>query len=440
MSEQAGIAEMSVPHQGESTKTVTVGMVGLGTVGTGVYKLLQPREDIDFRRIAVRDMEKSRGIPELDPRFLSADPFSVVRDPDIQLVIEVMGGADLARQLVTEAIQNGKHVVTANKELIAKHGNELFELARAHNVRLMFEGAVAGGIPIIMPLKLSLAANQIQEIAGIINGTTNYILTKMADEGRSYQEVLEEAQRLGFAEADPTNDVEGHDTAYKISILASIAFKKRIDMQYIYCKGISTITAQDVKLAESLGYTIKLIGLCRQADAGQVDVRVHPMLVPHSHPLASIKNEYNAVWIKGHAVGDVMFYGKGAGEMPTASAVCGDALAIVNGLKQGNDPIPSMQLKTTGLANILPITETKNRYFVRLNTADKPGVIGHLGTACGEYGVSLESIVQHGINENGTASIILVTQEVYEKQMRSALDEIVRQESTCSIGSVLRIL
>ncbi len=434
-------------HHSQSSSTtenptpVVLGMIGLGTVGTGVYKILSQRSDLIFRKIAVQSLSKKRGLTDLDPKRLTDNPKAVIADPHIQVVIEVMGGVDEARTLVTGALKSGKHVITANKELIAKHGAELFDLANAHNVRLMFEGAVAAGIPIIMPLKLSLAANHIQEIAGILNGTTNYMLTKMVEEHWSYEEALLQAQKNGFAEADPASDVGGHDAAYKISILASIAFKKRIDMKHVYCKGITSITATDIQLAESLGYTIKLLGLCRQAEAGQLDLRVHPVLVEHAHPLANIKNENNAIWIKGDAVGEVMFYGKGAGEMPTASAVCGDLLAITTDIQKGNDPIPSMEIECKGFANILPITETKNKYFVRLDTEDHPGVIGLIGTACGEFGVSLESIVQHGIHPTDkTASIVFVTHELAEKQVLKALDKIKSDSAIQKIGCVLRIL
>lgn len=421
---------------------VGVGMIGMGTVGRGVYKILSQHSEIEFRRIAVRDLEKQRGIDGLESRLLCDDPFAVVRDDHTHVVIEVMGGADLARELIVEAIRHGKHVITANKELIAKEGQALFELAQAHHVRLMFEGAVAGGIPIIMPLKLSLAANNILEIAGILNGTTNYILTKMANEGWSYETALAKAQAQGFAEADPTNDVEGHDTAYKIAILSSIAFKKRIDVSRVSRQGISQLSATDIQLAESLGYVIKLIGLCRQhADAqGAIDVRVHPTLVPRAHPLASIQNENNAIWIKGDAVGDVMFYGRGAGELPTASAVCADVLAVTDNLVKGNDPIPSMAIQYHGDADLLPSGEARNRYFVRLRTRDIPGVIGHIGTACGECQISIESIVQHGIHDDGTASIVLITHLQQEQQMQDAITRILAYPSVDSVACLLRIL
>lgn len=429
---------LSIAQSGE--KRVVIGMIGLGTVGSGVFKIFRDHADIFFQKIAVKDARKTRSIDDLDAELLSQDPYAVVRDPETHVVVELMGGADLALELVTEALNNGKHVVTANKELIAKHGPALFELARLKNVRILFEGAVAGGIPIIMPLKLSLGANQIQEIAGILNGTTNYILTKMTQEGWSFEKALEEAQAKGFAEADPTNDVEGFDVGYKISVLSLIAFKQVVDPLAIHREGITRITAEDIQNARELGYVIKLIGLSRLTETGKLDVRVHPMLIPNQHPLSNVQNEFNAIFVKGDAVGDVMFYGRGAGEMPTASAVAADILAIATGLLKGNEPIPSMIIDPAVPANLLPVEETRNRYYLRLNTKDRPKVMGHLGNACGDAGVSLEAVMQKGINPDGTASIVLLTQEVSEKQMNQALEAIRTQESTRDIGCLLRVL
>jgi homoserine dehydrogenase len=430
--------QSSVPE----TQRVHVGMIGLGTVGTGVVKVLQQHPALVLDQVAVRDVTKSRNVSLPASTAVGDDPFVVVRDPNIHLVVEVMGGAEVAYELVREALTRKKHVVTANKELIAKHGPELFALAKDHGVRLLFEAAVAGGIPIIMPLKLSLAGNRILEIAGILNGTTNYILTKMTDEGWTYADALKKAQDQGFAEADPTNDVEGFDTRYKIAILSSIAFKQAVNPGDIYCEGISQITPLDIQTAESLGYTLKLIGLARTPETGTeaLDIRVHPMLVPHDHPLAAIKNEYNAVWVRGDAVGDVMFYGRGAGEMPTASAVSADILAIANDMLNGNVPIPAMAMDFQGSAKVLSATETVNQYYIRLNTTDLPGVIGNLGKACGEFGVSLRSVLQRGTATDGTASIILVTHGVQEKQLKQALAKIESQETTREVACLLRVL
>jgi homoserine dehydrogenase len=426
---------------GPSHRRVGVGLIGLGTVGSGVYKIITQRYPwIDIHKIAVRDVAKDRGLNGLDAELLTDDPFSVVNRPDVDVLVEVMGGLDPARQVIEIALKAGKHVVTANKELIARHGPELFKLAEAHNARLLFEGAVAGGIPIIMPLRLSLAGNQIEQIAGILNGTTNFILTKMSQEGQDFASALADAQALGFAEADPTNDVEGFDAAYKLAILGSIAFRKPIDPMTIHKEGITKITPTEISFAEALGFTIKLIGLARQADDGRIDLRVHPMLVPHSHPLSKISNEFNAIFVRGDAVGDVMFYGRGAGEMPTASAVMGDVLAIATDLSKGNDPIPTMCWQIEGEPALLPIGETKNRYYLRLNTQDQPGVIGNIGAACGEHGVSIEMVMQKGIGPDGTACIVLITHEVTEGQMREALKKMEAQPTTASIGCVMRVL
>jgi homoserine dehydrogenase len=438
-------SEVSSRERNTLTPPISVGMAGLGTVGTGVYKIFENHPAVQIEKIAVQDIAKSRSIPNLPTDCLLSNPMAIARDPSLKILIEVMGGSDLAKALVVEALTHKKHVVTANKELIAKHGPELFALAKVNGVRLMFEGAVAGGIPIILPLKLSLAANHILEIAGILNGTTNYILSKMTEEGCSFEQALQEAQAKGFAEADPTNDVEGLDTAYKIAILSGISYKTWIDPQAIYRQGITQITAVDIENARTLGYALKLIGLARHQEentAGKtlLDIRVQPMLVPHGHPLASIRLENNAIWIRGHAVGDVMFYGKGAGEMPTASAVSADVLAIAQDLINGNDPIPAMELQFSEQAEILPVVETLNRYYIRLNTSDRPGVIGNLGKACGEFGVSLESVMQKGTNSDGTASIVLVTHEVLEKQIQQAITKIEQQETTHTIGCLLRVL
>ena len=433
-------AESDLASGQTSTHKVVIGMIGLGTVGSGVFKIFKDHPDIFFQKIAVRDSSKNRNIDTLDNDILSQDPLAVVKDPHVNVVVEVMGGVGIAKDLVEEALNNGKHVVTANKELIAKHGPELFELARKNNVRLMYEGAVAGGIPIIMPLKLSLAANRIVELAGILNGTTNYILTKMTQQGWGFEQALKEAQAKGFAEADPTNDVEGFDTAFKMGVLSLIAYKQEVDATVIHREGITRISAEDIENARTLGFVIKLLGFSRMTDDDTLDIRVHPMLVPAQHPLASINNEYNAVWVKGDAVGDVMFYGRGAGEMPTASAVCADILAIADGLVKGNDPIPSMVIPPAQKARLVPIGETRNKYYIRLNTNDKPKVIGHLGMACGEAGVSLESVMQKGINNDGTASIVLLTHEVTEAQMNAALNAIRANEDLATVGCLLRVL
>ena len=431
-----------------SISTVGIGMAGFGTVGTGTYKMLSEHPGLQFKAITVRDTVKARSLDLPNTIEFTNQLPPLLSDPTIHIIIEVIGGVDDAYELVTKALKAGKHVVTANKELVAKHGPELFALATEHNVRLLFEAAVAGGIPIILPLKLSLAGNRIEEIAGILNGTTNYILTQMTQEGLAYEDVLKDAQAKGFAEADPTNDVEGYDAGYKLSILASIASKQWVNPAKLFHQGISTISKVDIENARALGYTIKLLGLCRWDDSKQVDAtasravdaRVHPMLVSNTHPLASIHNENNAVWVRGHAVGDVMFYGKGAGELPTASAVAGDVLAIASGLLNGNNPIPDMSIAYDGEASLLPADKARNQYYVRVTTKDEVSVIGHIGNTCGEFGVSLDSVMQKGCNDDGTAIIVFITHEVSEANMQQAIDKLQSNPAITQVGCVLRVL
>ncbi|MEM0951710.1 MAG: homoserine dehydrogenase [Cyanobacteria bacterium P01_H01_bin.74] len=429
-------------HSGQSkTTTVNVGMIGLGTVGTGVYKLLTKNPLVSVKTVAVKQLNKTRQLTVPDSVLLTDDATGIADDPDIHLVIELMGGVDQAFHLVKTALQNGKHVVTANKELIAKHGPELFEIANQARVRLLFEGAVAGGIPVIMPLQQSLVGNTIIEMAGILNGTTNYILTQMSTSGCSFETALKEAQSLGFAEADPTNDVEGFDVAYKISILSLIAFKKVVDPNKILREGITAITATDIEIAREMGYCIKLLGFGRQHPDSKLDIRVHPMLLPLDHPLASVHNEFNAIFVKGDAVGDVMLYGRGAGEMPTASAVCGDILAIATGLQNHTDPVVTMKINPVPAeGELLKPEATQNKYYLRMNTQDRPGVIGELGLAFGNAGVSIDSVMQKGINADGTAAIIMITQAVSDAQITEGLRTIERQNTACAVACKLRVL
>jgi homoserine dehydrogenase len=423
---------------------VGLALVGLGTVGRGVATLLTSQPDLAIRHVVVKNPGKTRSqSPALAalPK-LTADIQPLLADEDVQIVVEVIGGLDTAYTVVKAALSRGKHVVTANKALIATHGPELFALADQHHARLLFEGAVAGGIPIIAPLKRSLAANQIETIAGILNGTTNYILTRMSQTGASFLDALKEAQDLGFAEADPTSDVEGIDPAFKISILASLAYGQWVNPAQVPHEGITPIDAADIQNARSLGYVIKLIGLARRQQPDEpLDVRVHPMLIPQHHPLASIHLENNAVWINGHAVGEVMFYGKGAGELPTASAVTGDILSLLVDLQAGvMPPLPGLKVLLSPEPAVLkPMDETRSKFYIRLQTLDSPGVIGQLGTACGDHGVSLESVMQMHTNPGGTASIVLVTHEVQEAALQAALKQMETQPSTQDVACVLRV-
>jgi homoserine dehydrogenase len=402
-----------------------------------VVKLLSQFEDIVVTHIAVRDAIKPR---EISSEIITTDVDSVVNSPDVDILVEVMGGKDFPYEVIQKALENGKHVVTANKVVIAAHGPELFDLANRNRRSLLFEGAVAGGIPIIVPLKMSLVGNRICQIAGILNGTTNYILTRMEQAGLDFSDALAEAQQKGFAEADPTADIEGHDAASKIGILASIAYKTCVDQSQIHAEGISTIGAEDIEMAKTLGYAIKLIGLAKSSEENAVDVRVHPMLVPLDHPLAKVQFENNAIFVKGDAVGDVMFYGKGAGELPTASAVVGDIVMLARTLQQGQALVAGMQFSASHNVPLLPIAKTTNAYYIRLETEDMSGVIGNLGLACGEHNVSLDAVMQKGTHpETHSATIVLLTHAVQEADMQAALAVIRQQPSTRKVHTVLRV-
>ena len=419
-------------------QVINVGLLGLGTVGGGVYKVLRYNKDVNIKKIAVKDKSLVQYIEGLDENLLTEDAKIVVIDPDIDIVIEVIGGVNAAYEFVKMALENGKHVVTANKELIAKKGEELFEIARQNNVLIMYEPAVGGGIPIIMPMRMSLAANEFEKIAGILNGTTNYILTKMDEENIPYENVLKEAQELGYAEADPSGDVLGFDAAYKIAILASIAFKKKINQSDIHREGIDELTPLDFAYADEFGYKIKLIALAQKLGE-KLDVRVHPMLVPKEYPLAHINGVTNAVVIKAHPVNQVMFIGPGAGEMPTASSVCADVLSIVNEIQTTNVVLPQMHPGNTQKATIASVEETSNKYFVRIDADDTIGVIGTIGTICEKNNINLTSIIQKGTTGN-YATIVILTGECKEMNLLSALDELRKNQTIKEIHKVIRVM
>lgn len=422
-----------------STKT-TLGILGLGTVGTGVVKLLRDHPQFEIRAIAVRDKTKPREV-DLAGFHVTDNAFALADDPRIEIIVEVAGGIGQVHEVVKRAITNGKHIITANKEMIAKHGPEIFEAANKHNVTVFFEAAVGGGIPLISTMQRGLQANRISKVAGIVNGTTNYILTMMEQQKKPFAEALREAQAKGYAEADPTDDVEGNDVVYKIAILASLAFQSPVEVGKIYRQGITQISDLDIQLANEFGYRIKMIGLAQPVgDSGKVDVRAHPMLVPLHHPLAGIEGVNNAIFINGSAVGEVMLSGPGAGQFPTASAVVGDIFNLTSALKLPDFAKyfqPAMHSET---CDVCPIEETTNAYYIRLETLDVPGVIGHLGLACGEHGVSLLGLVQKGVTDEGVATIVLLTHQVKESQLQAALRDIRKQTTTKEIPVVLRVL
>ena len=419
---------------------IGIGLLGLGTVGAGVAAILNSPEgrhpligDLQIARVAVRDLQRPRPVA-LDPGLLTTDPQEVVDDPNVQVVVEVMGGIEPARTLIMRAIAAGKSVVTANKAVIARHGEEMAAAAAAAGVYVLIEAAVGGGIPIIEPLKQSLGGNRIQRVSGIINGTTNYILTRMAQEGADYNAVLKDAQDLGYAEADPAADVDGLDAADKIAILSGLAFGGPIDRSGIPTAGISDLQSRDVDYATQLDYGVKLLAVAELVDqAGEgattsqpLAVRVQPTLVPIDHPLAGVNGVNNAILVEGDPIGQVMFYGPGAGAGPTASAVVADILNIA-GIRQLNDSDgnldPLLAASSWRACHLVNSDRIHQRNYVRFTTDDTPGVIGRIGSCFGEQGVSIQSIVQFDASDAG-AEIVVITHEVDNGSMRTALNAI----------------
>ena len=423
-----------------------LGILGLGTVGTGTVQLLSDLagrhpllQELEIYRIGVQSLDRQRDV-KLPEGVLTTDLTAIVTDPAVDIVVEVIGGLEPARSLILQAIAHGKHIVTANKAAIARFGAEIFTKANEAGVYVMLEAAVGGGIPVIQPLKQSLSVNRIQTVTGIVNGTTNYILSRMQSEGSDFNDVLADAQKLGYAEADPTADVDGLDAGDKIAILASLAFGGRINRDDVYCEGIRQVSQADIAYAEKLGFTIKLLAIAQrmQGNSAKLSVRVHPTLVPKAHPLASVNGVNNAILVAGEPLGQVMFFGPGAGAGATASAVCADILNIVALLKT-KSPHPLLACSHQHYCEVAPIAELTTRFYVRFLTKDRPGVIGKLGTCFGNYGVSLESIVQTGF-QGKLAEIVVVTYDVTESDFRSSLTEIRTLEAIDSIPSLLRVL
>ncbi|MBQ8668871.1 homoserine dehydrogenase [bacterium] len=420
-------------------KKIKIGLIGLGTVGSGVFKTLQNFENVEITKIAVRNKNKKRNIENLDESIITDDPYEVVNDPEIQIVAELVGGIDPAFDLIKTAIKNGKHIVTANKELLAKHGEELFNFAESNNKVVLYEAAIAGGIPLIMPIKTILAGNKINKIKAILNGTTNYILTKMDVQGASYEDVLKESQELGYAEADPTGDVEGFDAAYKITTLATIAFGKRIKIDKVYREGITKISPDDMKAANEMGYKIKLIASAELNKDSRADVRVHPMLVPKSKTLAHIDYVTNAVSLTGHPVGDVTLSGPGAGEFPTASSVVGDILAIAAELGKTDYILPMMRCHHDENAIMMDVSETENKYYLSITAQNSKGVIGRIGKACEENNISLASIVQKEVAEGTAARITVITELCKEKDMQNVISIFNDDPAITKVNSLIRV-
>lgn len=423
-----------------------IGLLGGGTVGSALVELANAQKatikqrtglDISVSRVAVRDVTKPRSFGSSNSEVVvTDDPFSVVASSDVDLVVEVMGGVEPARELILSALSQGKPVVTANKELIAKHGAELFAAADAAGVDFLFEAAVAGGIPLIRPLRESLLVEPVDRVMGIVNGTTNYILTRMAESGAQYADAFAEAQSLGYVEADPSADIDGHDAAAKIAIIAAIAFGASVTRADVSCEGIAQISADDISFAHRHGYVIKLLATAERFHApDSLSVRVHPCLIPKTHPLGSVRESFNAVVVEGSAVGELMFYGRGAGGAPTASAVLGDVVDAAINLSRGAHasigglvPLP-----------IRPLPELVSAFFLSLLVEDRPGVLASIANVFGQRGVSIASMEQDGGGE-GLARLDFITHPVAEASLAETLDALRGVETVRTIGSVIRVL
>ena len=422
-------------------KKIKIGLLGLGTVGTGVYKLIRMRSDVmeqtvgaqlEIKKILVHNKNKKR--EGVDESILTDDWKEIIEDEEIQIIIEVIGGMEPAKTMIMEALRAGKNVVSANKDLIAEEGRELFDAAREYGKDFLFEATVAGGIPIIRPLKQCLAANEISDVLGIVNGTTNYILTKMFEDGMEFDDALKRAQELGYAEADPTADVEGLDAGRKVAIMASIAFHSRVVFSDVYTEGITKITAADIAYAKEFDSVIKLLGVARNAVDG-IEVGVYPVMLSKDHPLASVRESFNAVFIHGDAVDDAMFYGRGAGEMPTASAVAGDVIDVARDLAY--DCTGRISCTCYRQIPVKDFGEVQNKFFLRMQVKNRPGVLARIAQVFGEHKVSIARVVQKNAHSD-RAELVIVTEKVKERHMKDATEELKQMESIYEISSVIR--
>jgi len=433
------------PSAARPAAPVRVGLLGCGNVGAALVGLVETRReaiaarsgvDLEITRVAVRSLTRDRGV-KLADGVLTTDAAAVVADPEVDVVVEVIGGIEPARELILDAIAAGKPVITANKELLANHGAELAAAADEKGVDLLFEAAVAGGIPIIRPLRESLAGEDVTRVMGIVNGTTNFILTRMTEEGTTYAEALAEAQSLGYAERDPTADVEGYDAGAKAAIIASLAFGTRVVAGDVYHEGISSITAADIASAASLDHVIKLLAVCERLegpDGAEVAVRVHPAMVPVQHPLAGVRESFNAVFVEGTAVGDLMFYGRGAGGDPTGSAVLGDLVDAAVNLHKGAHATIGMG----GRAQIRPIDDQQSPFYLSIDVVDRPGVLRSIAEVFERHGVSIRSLEQEGIGD--AARIVMITHRAREADLQATVTDLRDLPTVHRVGSIIRVV
>lgn len=419
-------------------REVQIAFLGLGNVGSGVFKILQKRREefaekedvrINIKKILVRDINKKRPV-EVDRSILTNNPDDILNDPEISIVAEFMGGESPALEYLLKALNNGKSVVTANKEVISRHWEKLDKAASVNNAGLYYEASVCGGIPVIKAIQESLQANRIERIMGIINGTTNYILTKMSENNENFLNALRKAQELGYAEPDPTADIEGFDAAFKLSILSTLCFHKRVHLDKILREGITNITLEDILYGKELGYALKLLAIAKDKD-GKVEVRVHPTFIPLNHPLSAVRSSFNAVYLKGDCFGDMMFFGRGAGDMPTGSAVVSD---ILTACRNEHRYMKFGEKTPDAVYN----DDWQTKYYIRLTVKDQPGVLGEIAGYFGKYRVSIASVIQKGYGDT-TAPLIFVTHEASEKSIQKAISEIKECESVISVDNLIRV-
>ncbi|GGG20235.1 homoserine dehydrogenase [Paenibacillus abyssi] len=425
-------------------KPVKVGLLGLGTVGTGVVRIVEGHQEdlqsqvgspIVIEKVLVQNRSKDRNIP-IDVSKLTEDPYEIIQDPEIDVIVEVMGGVSQTKEYILEALSRGKHVVTANKDLMALHGPEILRTAKENQCDVLYEASVAGGIPIIRTLIEGFSSDRITKIMGIVNGTTNYILTKMTQEGASYNEVLKEAQQLGYAEADPTSDVEGLDAARKMTILSTLGFRANVALEDVTTKGISGVSSEDIQYAQRLGYVVKLLGIAERQDE-YISVTVQPTMVKNTHPIASVNGVFNAVYVYGEAVGETMFYGAGAGELPTATSIVADLVAVVKNLKLG---VNGQQASTAYKEKKLKSDEQiASKYFLLLHVDDRAGVLAQITQVFAEYEVSLESVLQQPNPSNPEAEIIVITHDANKAAMNKVLQKFESLDVIRKVKSVYRV-
>ncbi|MDU4938520.1 MAG: homoserine dehydrogenase [Clostridium sp.] len=427
-------------------KKVKIALLGLGNVGRGVWNILQMNGEeimkrsgcqVEVAKILVRDPSKARAV-KVPEELITTDFDEILNDDSIKIIVEVMGGIEPAKEFILKSLSKKKHIVTANKMLLATYGDELFKKADEEEVMLNYEASVAGGIPIIQAINESLTANKIENLYGIINGTTNFILSKMELEGSDFDDVLKEAQEKGYAEADPTSDIEGFDAQYKLAILSSLAFGTKVKIDDVYREGITKITSKDIRYAKDFGLVIKLLAIAKEID-GKLQLRVHPTMIPDTHPLANVHDSFNAVFIKGNAVDDLMFYGRGAGDLPTGSAMVADIVSILRSDVDTENRLP-VEKNNLWHKEIGEINDITSRYYIRTTVTDRPGVLGEITAIFGRHGVSLRSVIQRGrVKNEEEVGLVLVTHYTKEEQLQGAINEVKDMESVKEINNMIRI-